>query len=223
METGCGIVPIEYRDKNLVHSIQWAIGLEWYLLMEDPWRIAMSTDHPNGGAFMRYPELIQLLMDSDVRAEAMKSVHPKLAERSVLADLKREYSLYEIAIITRASPARILGMPNKGHLGVGADADVTIYSRQDNIQKMFEMPRWVIKAGEIIVDDGEVRGDHFGRTLFTSPAYDQDIVPDIRNWFERFYTIQFENYPVSDHYLPNPEQVPLREDVTAPPPPAPVS
>ncbi len=48
METGCGIVPIEYKDKSLVHSVQWAAGLEWYLLVDDPWRIAMSTDHPNG-------------------------------------------------------------------------------------------------------------------------------------------------------------------------------
>ena len=52
LESGCGIVPIRYRNKSLVHSLQWAIGLEWYLLVNDPWRVAMSTDHPNGGSFM---------------------------------------------------------------------------------------------------------------------------------------------------------------------------
>ena len=55
MEAGCGIVPITYEDKNVVHALQWAIGLEWYLLVEDPWRVAMSTDHPNGGSFLAYP------------------------------------------------------------------------------------------------------------------------------------------------------------------------
>ncbi|MGL4445533.1 MAG: formylmethanofuran dehydrogenase subunit A, partial [Alsobacter sp.] len=45
MEAGCGIVPITYKDKSFVHALQWAIGLEWYLLVQDPWRVAMSTDH----------------------------------------------------------------------------------------------------------------------------------------------------------------------------------
>src|SRR5580692_9684362 len=35
---------------------------------------------------------------------------------------------YTIAIITRASPARMLGLKHKGHLGMRADGDVTIYS-----------------------------------------------------------------------------------------------
>jgi formylmethanofuran dehydrogenase subunit A len=210
METGCGIVPIEYRDKNLVSCVQWAAGLEWYLLVDDPWRVAMSTDHPNGGAFLRYPELIGLLMSSDFRKEAMKRVHPKLRARSVLADLEREYTLSEIAVITRAGPARILGLAHKGHLGVGADADVTIYSPNDDKRLMFESPRWVIKSGEVIVDDGEVRGESFGRTLFSQPAFDAAVVPDIRRWFEEYYTIEFDNYPVEDHYALHPEPVPCK-------------
>ena len=36
MEAGCGIVPITYKDKSFVHALQWAIGLEWYLLVERP-------------------------------------------------------------------------------------------------------------------------------------------------------------------------------------------
>lgn len=207
METGCGIVPIEYRDKNLVHSIQWAIGLEWYLMMDDPWRIAMSTDHPNGGAFMRYPELIHLLMKRDFRREAIRLAHPKLIERTSLMDLDREYSLYEIAIITRASPARILGLKKKGHLGIGADADVTIYSPSDDVQKMFDMPRWVIKAGQIIIEDGEVRADIYGKTFLSEPTFDPDGVPDIQKWFEQYYTIQFANYPVDEHYVTTADRI----------------
>ena len=72
MEAGCGIVPITYKEKSFVHALQWAIGLEWYLLVQDPWRIAMSTDHPNGGSFLAYPEIIQLLMDRTYRQEVLK-------------------------------------------------------------------------------------------------------------------------------------------------------
>jgi formylmethanofuran dehydrogenase subunit A len=44
-------VPITYKEKSLVHALQWAIGLEWLLLVQDPWCIALSTDHPNGNSF----------------------------------------------------------------------------------------------------------------------------------------------------------------------------
>ena len=208
MEAGCGIVPIEYRNKSMIHTLQWAIGLEWYLMVDDPWRIGMSTDHPNGGSFMAYPEIIALLMDRGRRQEVLDKAPDGVAERCSLADLSREYTLYEIAIITRASPARILGLQNKGHLGTGADADVTIYSRDDDIQRMFELPRYVVNRGDIVVDDGEVRSNAEGKLLHVAPDFDLDMIPDIQDWFEDHYTIQFRNYPVDQNYLSNPEQVP---------------
>jgi formylmethanofuran dehydrogenase subunit A len=201
MEAGCGIVPITYKDKSFVHALQWAIGLEWYLLVKDPWRVAMSTDHPNGGSFLAYPQIVQLLMDRTYRQEVLRRVHPRVRERSVLQDLDREYSLYEIAIITRAGPARILGLKHKGHLGPGADGDVTIYTPGADKRAMFELPRYVLKGGEVIVEQGEVRQDLYGKTLHVAPAYDEGMVPDIRKWFEAYYTIQFANYPVDASYL----------------------
>src|SRR6185295_6466264 len=90
--------------------------------------IVPSTDHPNGGSFLSYPRLIRLLMDREFRNEQIRRVNQQAMKRTVLLDdLDREYTLEEIAIITRAGPARLLGMPDKGHLGVGADADITIY------------------------------------------------------------------------------------------------
>jgi len=201
MEAGCGIVPIRYRNKSLVHALQWAIGLEWYLLVDDPWRIAMSTDHPNGGSFMAYPEIIALLMDRTRRESVLESVPAEVRNRCTLADLKREYTLNEIAIITRAGPARMLGLSHKGHLGPGADADVTVYSRQPDIQRMFEVPRYVFSLGALVVEDGEVREDCYGRTHCVRPAYDEETIPTIRDWFEQYYTIQFRNYPIAAHEL----------------------
>jgi formylmethanofuran dehydrogenase subunit A len=200
-EAGCGIVPITYKEKSCVHALQWAIGLEWYLLVQDPWRVAMSTDHPNGGSFLAYPQIVQLLMDRTYRQEVLKRVPPRVLQRSTLKDLDREYSLFEIAIITRAGPARMLGLTHKGHLGVGADGDVTIYTPGADKRAMFELPRYVLKAGEVIVEQGEVRKDVYGKTLHVAPAYDEGVVPDIRKWFEAYYTIQFANYPVDASYL----------------------
>ena len=52
LETGCGIVPYSYKEKAAVASLQWVVGLELFLLSADPWRVVLSTDHPNGGSFM---------------------------------------------------------------------------------------------------------------------------------------------------------------------------
>jgi formylmethanofuran dehydrogenase subunit A len=209
MESGCGVTPIKYRNKSLVHALQWAIGLEWYLLVDDPWRVVMSTDHPNGGSFLAYPQIIRLLMDRTYRQDMLKKCPAQVTERSTLTDLDREYTLSEIAIITRAGPARILGLKNKGHLGVGADADITIYTPNDNKETMFELPRMVMKAGRVMVEQGELREPPFGKTLHVSPNYDRDREADIRSWFEKYYSVKWNNYPVDDRYVPESEIVPI--------------
>jgi formylmethanofuran dehydrogenase subunit A len=201
MESGCGITPIKYRNKSLVHSLQWAIGLEWYLLVQDPWRVVMSTDHPNGGSFLAYPQIIRLLMDRNYRQEILKSCPPEVQRRSLLGDLQREYTLNEIAIITRAGPAKILGLQNKGHLGIGADADITIYTPHENLETMFELPRFVIQAGRVLVEQGEIRETRIGKTLHVEPDYDRQMESVIQEWFEKCYSIQWRNYPVDPSYL----------------------
>ena len=200
-EAGCGIVPITYKEKSFVHALQWAIGLEWYLLVNDPWRIAMSTDHPNGGSFLAYPEIIALLMSRDLRREMLKRLPERIRERCTLHDLEREYTLTEIAIITRAGPARMLGLSHKGHLGIGADADITVYTPNSDVQTMFALPRFVFKAGELIVEHGEIRRVPYGPTLCVEPAYDPTILRHVEPWFEEHYAMRFANYPVGDEYL----------------------
>lgn len=198
METGCGVVPIAYENKNFVHALQWAIGLEWYLRVDDPWRVAMSTDHPNGGSFLAYPQIIALLMDRGHRADMLASLPDRVRARSGLGDLTREYSLSEIAIITRAGPARMLGLANKGHLGPGADGDVAIYAPDDDKERMFSLPRYLIKQGEVVLDDGDLRRAPDGQLRFSQPGYDPDAIAEIEEWFSRDYSIQFANFPVSD-------------------------
>jgi formylmethanofuran dehydrogenase subunit A len=198
LETGCGIVPITYDDRNFVHALQWAIGLEWYLRVEDPWRIAMSTDHPNGGSFLAYPQIIALLMDRGLRADWLKRLPERVRERSGLADLAREYTLTEIAIITRAAPARMLGLTAKGHLGPGADGDVAIYAPDADKQRMFALPRYLIKAGEVVLEDGDLRAAPNGTTRSVQPDHDPEIVTEIAAWFERDSSIRLANFPIQD-------------------------
>ncbi len=170
LEGGCGVLPLAYKEKNLIHAWQWAIGLEWFLTVSDPWRVALSTDHPNGAHFTAYPHLMRLLGDAAFRREALARIHPKVRARSPLRDLDREYTLQELCIVTRAAPARIAGLRDKGHLGIGADADITCYRPDRDLAAMFAMPAKVFKAGVLVAEDGELRATPSGRTLTASPA-----------------------------------------------------
>ena len=202
LETGCGIVPLEYKEKAAVSALQWAIGLELFLLSDDPWRVVMSTDHPNGGTFASYPALIELLMDRNARDEQLKCVNQKLLAGSALLDgLTREFTLNEIAIITRAGPARLLGLPHKGHLGPGADADITVYRRSPRIAEMFATPRYVFRRGELIAEEGQLRRAPHGERLWVRPGFDHAVLAGLQRHFQQAATVQFDNYGAGE--LPN--------------------
>ena len=189
LESGCGIAPINYKRKSFVHALQWAIGLQWYLSVKNPWQLAMSSDHPNGGSFLAYPQIIRLLMDSAFRREQLDRVNPQVLKCCPLADMQREYSLNEIAIITRAAPAKMLGLKHKGHLGIGADADITIYSPDNNFETMFAWPYMVFKHGQLVMSEGEFRSMAYGELISSRPDYDKDCDPNIESWFEQKYSL----------------------------------
>lgn len=197
-DAGCGVVPFRYRDKSYVHSLQWAIGLETFLLCEDPWRIFLTTDHPNGAPFYTYPHLIRLLMDRSFRKEMMLKVHPEALKNSTLPSLEREYSLYEVAIMTRAGPARSLGLKDLGHLGPGASADITVYPDMADREAMFTTPLLVFKRGELIVNTGKVVKVVNGATHVARPEYDRSIEKSLKAYFDDYHTIRMENFRLSD-------------------------
>src|SRR5207342_1808749 len=142
---------------------------------------------------------IQLLMDRAVRDDQLRRVNPKLLAGSALADgIAREYTLNEIAIVTRAGPARLLGLERKGHLGAGADADVTVYAPDADRARMFATPRYVVKGGTLVVEEGQLRRAPRGQRLHVRPGHDAAVETPLREFFDRHSTVSFRNYPVGD-------------------------
>ncbi|MFM7162314.1 MAG: formylmethanofuran dehydrogenase subunit A [Planctomycetaceae bacterium] len=215
-ETGCGIVPYSYKGSNLVNAVQWAVGLELLLLIDDPWRIYLTTDHPNGACFWRYPEIIHMLMDASFRREQVAKLPEQALARTIIADLDREYSLSEIAILTSAGPARALGMTNKGHLGVGADADIAVYHDKPDGRFLFRYPRYVLKGGEIVVEEGEIRSLKRGNEFLVRPHFDPAVEQYLKPVFQQCYTMSFENYPVELERIEHPVIQNLSEDRVGP-------
>ncbi len=224
-ETSGGIIPMHYKRTSAVNAIQWSISLELALMIEDPWKIFMTTDHPNGGPFIAYPKIVAWLISNKARMATLKRCHKKGQKKSLLPTLDRELSLYDIAIVTRAGQAKALGLKNKGHLGVGADADVAVYdvnpettdiaNKYKTVRKAFRNAAYTIKDGKIVVKDGEVVMNVDGKTMWLDVETKEacQIDQDMKNKFKQYWTVEYDNYPVYDHYLKVPEVIPVKAGV----------
>jgi formylmethanofuran dehydrogenase subunit A len=216
-ETSAGIVPFRYRKRNYVHAIQWITGLELALMVKDPWRVFLTTDHPNAGPFTEYPRVVGWLISRKAREATMKKVNARALKRTMLDSIDREYSLYEIAIVTRAGTANVLGLKSKGHLGVGADADIAIYDFNPRVidlsrdyklvRKAFRRAKYTIKGGEIVCVNGEIVKSIEGSIFWVNPSISHDledaVVSDIRGRFRDYYTIEFDSYIIDEDFLVN--------------------
>jgi formylmethanofuran dehydrogenase subunit A len=224
-ETSAGIVPFHYKRKSYVHATQWSIGLELALLIKDPWKILMTTDHPNGGPFIAYPRIVAWLMSKKAREATLKKINPKARSRSLLPTIDRELGFYEIAIVTRAGQAKALGLKNKGHLGVGADADIAIYNfnsetmdpsrKYKALRRAFKRAAYTIKGGQVVVKGGEVLKHIDGATMWLDVQTSEEakITEEMKRRFKEYWTVEFENYPVSEDYLAISQPITVKADV----------
>lgn len=218
LEESSGVVPLVYLRKNPVNAIQWAIGMELALLTKDPWNVILTTDHPNGSPFVNYPEVVSLLMSKVKRQEELSNIHELASKRTTLTGIEREMDWCDIAIMTRAAPAKILGLEDKGHLGVGADADVAVYdlrpeevdpsTQHDLVKKALAVAKYTIKGGVLASRDGEIMAAPVGRTFWVDASVakedEERMMEDLKEKFDRYYSIKLSNYMVQDAYVPNP-------------------
>lgn len=212
-ETSAGIVPFYYRRKSYVHAVQWSIGLELALLIQDPWKILLTTDHPNGGPFTAYPKIIAWLMSRKARDATLRRINQRSRSRSLLPSIDRELSFYEIAVMTRAGQAKALGLHNKGHLGVGADADIAIYNvnpqtidpsrKYRTVRKAFRKVVYTIKDGKIAAKNGEIVRHVDGATMWIDVHVSEPakITDDMKKRFREYWTVEYENYPVGEDHI----------------------
>jgi formylmethanofuran dehydrogenase subunit A len=167
--------------------------------------VFFTTDHPNGAPFTTYPEIFALLMDKDVRAEWASRLPPDALAVTTLPSLTREYTLTEIATMTRAAPAKLLGLPDRGHLGAGARADVALYRPGKDIAQMFRAAARVYKDGELVVRDGEVTRTRYGRALQVTPDVEASMQRRMTEYYDERYGLPSDFMRVPEGAIGRPE------------------
>ncbi|MEM2201485.1 MAG: formylmethanofuran dehydrogenase subunit A, partial [Ignisphaera sp.] len=225
VDAAAGIVPYKYKKKSYVNTIQWVIGLEITLLANDPWRVFITTDHPNAGTFYDYPKIFAWLVSKKAREDIMKEMNQRALKKSALPAIDKEYTLYDLAVMTRASPAKLLGLEQfKGNLGIGADADIAIYDinpfeldiskNYEALIKAFSRASTVIKGGEIVVKDGEVVKTVYGKIFYVKPEVPEDLEKNLTKAleakFKEYYTVTLENFVIKTHEVRNLAEIRLR-------------
>ena len=217
LETASGIIPVFYSRKNLVNSIMWAIGLELALQVKNPWQCMLTTDSPNGAPFVKYPEIAALFMSRKYREAELSRVHPDTEKRTLLHSLERELDWYDIAVMTRAAQAKALGVTGlgKGHLGVGADADIAIYPvkvgdvdptvEYEKVISALSQTEYTIKKGLIVCRNGNCLVEGRNTVYWVDPQvpdeYNIENDPEFIKKFERYYSVKLSNYPVRESYM----------------------
>jgi formylmethanofuran dehydrogenase subunit A len=157
-------------------------------------------------------------MSKRYRDEECATLAAGTEQRTSLSALDRELDWNEIAIMTRAGQAKALGIAGlgKGHLSVGAEADIAIYplrchevdpaSEYRKVVEGFQKTRYTIKRGRVIARDGDVIVEGANSTFYVRPPvpdeYDMSSDPEFVRKFEEYYTVRIGNYPVQDVYLP---------------------
>jgi len=134
---------------------------------------------------------------SELPAEAMAV--------TTLPSITREYSLYEITAMTRAAPAKLLGLTDRGHLGAGAVADVAVYDDSPDRAQMFRAAALVFKNGDLVVRDGHVTHYRSGRALAVAPEHDRAIDRRMKDYYEERYGLSDQFIKVPDYALNRPE------------------
>ena len=198
-EAGCGVVPFRYRRRQFVHSLQWAIGLELFLMIDDPSRVFLTTDHPNGAPFTTYPHLIRLLCDRSYRETALAEIDPEAAAASSLGGIDREYTLSEIATMTRSAPAAILGLSGIGNLAVGSSADMVVYEKNKNFDVMFSTPKFVFKNGVLVRGNASNPAASFGSITHTATvSFDPQTIETLAKRYESYGAMAMSRLRISD-------------------------
>ena len=152
-------------------------------------------------------------MSRKAREIAMRKINARARSKSLLPSIDRELTLNEIAVMTRAGQSKALGLTNKGHLGPGADADIAVYNLNPEntdlskeyrkLRRVFRKAAYTIKSGQIVAKAGDIVKHVDGATMWvdlqtSEPA---EITRDMKKRFKAYWTVEYDNYPVTDEYL----------------------
>ena len=207
-----------FDKKNVQDCILWANGIDIALNVEDKWQLQFSVNYPNYANINNVPEIATWLVSKDARNSFMDGMNKKFLTNNVLQDNDKTLTFNEYIILTRASPAKSLGLGNiKGCLCEGADADLNILDLNINdidLSKDHEVLKnslsnleYVIKSGETIKQKENINLAHQGKIFWSKGNVDVEdrdfIMKSKKDYYQKYSSMFYESLKISiaDNYL----------------------
>jgi formylmethanofuran dehydrogenase subunit A len=197
-------------DKNnLSHCYLWSNALSLALGIKDKWKVQFAINFPNYAHLQDIPTIIEWLLNKERRDEFIENSESKHLMSASILNSEDTLSLAELITITRASPAKSLGLADiKGNLGVGADADINILNcnlqdldpttQINEISRAFSNIEIVIKNGMIVKDMDKIKLTHEGSIFWSQGIIeDSDLEKTMKNkkdYYKKYSSIFYNSF-----------------------------
>ena len=197
-----------FSKNNKEHCILWANGINLALNIKNKWKIQLSLNYPNYGNINDLAEVATWILSNNARMKFMENMTKNFTPDEFFTEPDNNLSFYEYIILSRASPAKSLGLGKiKGNLGICADGDINILDIDlhnidtvkdyDVIKKSLSNIEYVIKSGEIIKYGDKLDLSYQGKIFWTKGTVEKDdrsiILKQKKDFYQKYYSIFYDS------------------------------
>ncbi|TFF99245.1 MAG: hypothetical protein EU541_05400 [Promethearchaeota archaeon] len=201
-----------FDKKNKNHCIMWANAIELALKVKNKWQIQLSFNYPNYSNVKDLPEIMTWLISKKARDSYMKDMNEDFLKNSSLNGNSEILSFNDFITITRASPAKSLGLADiKGSFSLGSDGDVNILNIDlsdidlskdyEKLEKAFKDIEYVIKGGEIIKKERKMNLLNNGKIFWTDREIQGEektkIMKKKKEFYQKYYSTFYDSLQTS--------------------------
>ncbi|MFX1275643.1 MAG: amidohydrolase family protein [Promethearchaeota archaeon] len=195
------------KDCNL-----WANAIDLVLNIKNKYQIQASINFPNYANITDIPKIATLFVSSEARNNFIKRMNVDFLNKTTLKDNDKTITFNELIIITRASPAKSLGLRKvKGNLDIGVDGDVNILNfnaLELDLNKDYEILKeklknieYVIKEGEIIKHQDHIIFNNIGKIFWSSgksQKKDNELVlSKKKEFYKKYSSIFYDSFKIT--------------------------
>jgi formylmethanofuran dehydrogenase subunit A len=180
-EGACGDMGLCYPGKRIHLSLEPDGGTEQLLQVEMGFSRPLTFVHQDPAHEEMSARVLRLALEEagrnrlafslDCATPAWPLAFTGLYGRLLHGEQEQGYSLGELVMATRQIPAELLGIPEKGHLGPGAQADVAIYEvngdmAPEELSEGLRRCQVLIKNGVVVISDYKWTGGESTRHTY---------------------------------------------------------
>ena len=197
----------QLKKSNKRHCTLWANALELALKVENKWQVQLSFNFPNYSDVSNIPTISTWLVSKKARKAFIDEMNEDIAGDMSIASLDDELSFNEFIILTRASPAKSLGLAGiKGGFTPGADGDINILNMNidevdlsndfDQLEASLQNIEYVIKNGKVVKHGDKIDLNENGRIFWADGHVDaqvkERIIPKKKEFYQKYYSMFYD-------------------------------